>query len=58
MATELLTPYFWSINQLFKYKFCVPVYQRPYSWQNDELNSLLSDIWNLPALAECLKHLH
>lgn len=30
MSSELLTPNFWSINQLFKYRFAVPVYQRPY----------------------------
>ena len=45
MSNELLTPNFWSINQLFKYRFSVPVYQRPYSWQTSEVDSMLFDIW-------------
>lgn len=45
MPNELLTPHFWSINQLFKYRFTVPVYQRPYSWKTPEVDSMLTDIW-------------
>lgn len=45
MANELLTPNFWSIEKLFNYRFSVPVYQRPYSWTNEEVDSLLLDIW-------------
>lgn len=45
MSSELLTPNFWSINQLFKYRFAVPVYQRPYSWKLTEVNSMLTDIF-------------
>lgn len=46
MSNELLTPNFWSISQLFKYRFSVPVYQRPYSWKISEVNSMLDDIWS------------
>ena len=46
MSNELLSPNFWSIKQLFKYSFSVPVYQRPYSWQNLEVDSMLFDIWD------------
>ena len=46
MANELLTPNFWSVNQLFKYRFTVPVYQRPYSWNTKEVDSMLNDIWD------------
>lgn len=46
MSDELLTPYYWSINKLFEYRFSVPVYQRPYSWQTNEVDSLLFDIWD------------
>ena len=46
MANELLTPNFWSVNQLFKYSFTVPVYQRPYSWNIKEVDSMLNDIWD------------
>lgn len=45
MSNELLTPNFWSIYQLLKYRFAVPVYQRPYSWQTTEVDSMLFDIW-------------
>ena len=46
MPTELLTPFYWSIGTLFKYRFRVPVYQRPYSWTTTEVNSLIDDIMN------------
>lgn len=44
MSDKLLKPYFWSIGELFKYRFSVPVYQRPYSWKTAEVNNLLNDI--------------
>ena len=34
-----------DIEKLFNYRFSVPVYQRPYSWTNEEVDSLLLDIW-------------
>ncbi len=45
MANELLDPHFWSIKELFKYRFSVPVYQRPYSWKLTEVNGMLADIY-------------
>lgn len=44
MSDTFLEPNYWSINQLFRYRFKVPVYQRPYSWQAEQIDSLLDDI--------------
>ncbi len=37
-----------NINKLFgdNFWFAVPEYQRPYSWQKDNVNELLDDLWN------------
>ena len=45
MLNELLSPIFMSINQLFNFRFSIPIYQRPYLWQKKEVDSLLLDIW-------------
>lgn len=45
MKNDILEPAFWSLRKLFKYKYVVPVYQRPYSWQKEEVKSILNDIY-------------
>lgn len=44
MAKKSLEPYLWSLSTLFKMVYSVPVYQRPYSWEKDEIDVLLKDI--------------
>ncbi len=44
MSNNLLEPNYWSIKQLFGFQYIVPVYQRPYSWQTDQVESLYDDI--------------
>lgn len=46
MAREILTPNLWSIESLFKNVFYVPVYQRPYSWDKEQIDMLLKDIFD------------
>jgi len=46
MNSDILEPDFWSLGQLFRYKYIVPIYQRPYSWQKEEVKSLLIDIYD------------
>ena len=45
MSNDLLEPNFWSIKQLFNCQYVVPVYQRPYSWQALQVESLYDDIY-------------
>lgn len=45
MSNEFLSPHYWPISKLFTYRFCVPVYQRPYSWSVNEMGVLLKDIY-------------
>jgi len=45
MANELLDPKYWSVKQVFDYEYYIPVYQRPYSWQADQIDALLEDIY-------------
>lgn len=35
-----------SINELLKFDFFVPSYQRGYRWGKEQVNDLLQDIWN------------
>lgn len=44
MPNNLLEPNYWSIKQVFDYQYTIPVYQRPYSWQADQIDSLYEDI--------------
>lgn len=46
MANELLDPKYWSIKQVFDYEYFIPVYQRPYSWQADQIDALMDDIFD------------
>jgi len=45
MTKEPLVPNLWNITDLFsKNIFSIPVYQRPYSWDTDNVKTLLDDI--------------
>lgn len=46
MSLELLEPHMWSLETLFKNIYRVPVYQRPYSWEKEQIDTLLKDIFN------------
>lgn len=46
MTNELLEPKYWSVKQLFDSQYYIPVYQRPYSWKTEQVDSLLDDILN------------
>lgn len=46
MPQKPLDPYTWEIDTLFEKKiYKVPVYQRPYSWNSDNVDTLLEDIF-------------
>ena len=45
MPNTLLEPNFWLIKQVFDFQYSIPVYQRPYSWQADQVESLFDDIY-------------
>lgn len=45
MALELLDPHMWSLETLFKSVYKVPVYQRPYSWEKEQIDTLMEDIF-------------
>lgn len=45
MANEPLKPHLWSIEDTFKHIYSVPVYQRPYSWDNEQVEVLMDDIF-------------
>lgn len=46
MAKKTFDPNLWSIEKLLDSLYVVPVYQRPYSWEDEQINTLLSDIFN------------
>jgi|LAHS01.1.fsa_nt_gb hypothetical protein len=47
MAEKQFDPHYWPISLALSTNFFeVPVYQRPYSWSEKEVNSLLSDIFD------------
>ncbi len=43
---QFLTPEEWNIDNLFKGKYIIPIYQRPYSWGENEVKQLLKDIYS------------
>lgn len=45
MARNALDPHLWNLEDLFKNMYNVPVYQRPYSWDKEQIDVLLSDIF-------------
>ncbi len=44
MAVKPLDPHLWNLENLFKSIYEVPVYQRPYSWDKEQVDVLLNDI--------------
>lgn len=44
MAGKILEPHLWNLENLFKATYNVPVYQRPYSWDKEQIEVLLNDI--------------
>lgn len=44
MAQKVLDPHMWNLETLFKLIYEVPVYQRPYSWDKEQVEILLNDI--------------
>ena len=44
MAGKTLDPHLWNLENLFKFMYDVPVYQRPYSWDKEQIDVLLEDI--------------
>ena len=44
---KFLNPEEFNIDELFKGKYMIPIYQRPYSWTCNEVTQLLSDIDNI-----------
>ena len=44
MEGKTLDPHLWNLENLFKFMYNVPVYQRPYSWYKEQIDVLLSDI--------------
>ena len=41
---KFLNPEEFNIDNIFKGKYKIPIYQRPYSWGKDEVVQLLTDI--------------
>lgn len=45
MSRESLEPNLWNLRKLYENKmFEIPVYQRPYSWDSENVDILLDDI--------------
>ena len=45
MAQKILEPHMWNLEILFELIYEVPVYQRPYSWDKEQVSVLLDDIY-------------
>lgn len=52
MARKALEPNLWTLADVFKHIYSVPVYQRPYSWEYNQINVMLEDIFNAYYLPE------
>ncbi|MBP5768976.1 MAG: DUF262 domain-containing protein [Fibrobacter sp.] len=46
MAQKILDPNCWSLQDVFKSIYNVPVYQRPYSWDKEQVEVLMNDLWD------------
>lgn len=46
MAKALLDPNLWNLETVFKSLYNIPVYQRPYSWDKEQVNVLLKDVFD------------
>ena len=45
MPRKTLEPHMWNLENLFRSIYNVPVYQRPYSWDKEQVEVLLNDIF-------------
>lgn len=45
MSRKTLDPHMWNLESLLEAVYNVPVYQRPYSWDREQIEVLLSDIF-------------
>lgn len=45
MSNKVLDPNLWNLETLFKFMYDVPVYQRPYSWDKEQVDTLLFDLF-------------
>ena len=45
MAKKTFDPNLWSLEKLLDSIYIVPVYQRPYSWEDEQINTLLNDVF-------------
>lgn len=52
MPRKTLDPHMWNLENLFKSVYNVPVYQRPYSWDKEQIETLLDDIFEIYGSAE------
>lgn len=46
MFGKTLDPHMWNLENVFKSVYNVPVYQRPYSWDKEQVEVLLNDIFD------------
>lgn len=44
MANKMFDPQYWNLETLCKQVYNIPVYQRPYSWDTEEVQVLLDDL--------------
>ena len=45
MSGKMLDPHMWTLESLFKNIYNIPVYQRPYSWGKEQIDTLINDIF-------------
>ena len=45
MSSKIFDPQYWNLETVFKQVYIVPVYQRPYSWDKEQIDVLLDDLF-------------
>lgn len=45
MSRKILDPHMWNLENLLKAVYYVLIYQRPYSWDKEQIDVLLNDIF-------------
>lgn len=45
MSSKIFDPQYWNLETVFKQIYVVPVYQRPYSWDKEQIDVLLDDLF-------------
>lgn len=45
MSSKIFDPQYWDLETVFKQIYVVPVYQRPYSWDKEQVDVLLEDLY-------------